>query len=308
MLKRLIVLIFLIALLVSGCATNPVTKESNFILFSEEQEIAMGKDYHPQIVKLYGEYDDKELAAYVDRVGQRVAAVTHRPNLDYTFTVLDSPIVNAFAVPGGYVYVTRGILENMNSEDELAGVLGHELGHINARHSMQQMSQQYGMMGVLMGMQIFGKKEDFEKWAPWVSAGAYLSLLNYGRDAEYQADKLGSEYSVAAGYSPRGNTDVLRMIRNLYDNEPSFVEELMATHPPPAARVDRARNTQKELEAEVGRLAEKEDEYKNQLANMVVGPNEQHGQIIGNAYLNKKYDCFIDYPSNYQTYLGQPGY
>ncbi|MFC1517107.1 M48 family metalloprotease [Candidatus Margulisiibacteriota bacterium] len=308
MIKQISLLLVISFLLVSGCATNPVSKESEFMLFSEQQEVEMGKEYHPQISKLYIVYDDPELIAYVDRVGLKVAAVSHRSNLDYTFTVLDSPIVNAFAVPGGYVYVTRGILERMNSEDELASVLGHEIGHVSARHSMQRMSQQYGLMGVFLGVQLFGNSEDFEQWSPWVNAGAYLTLLNYGREAEYQADRLGAEYAVAAGYSPKGSTDMLRMIRKLHDSEPNFIQELMATHPPPAVRVDRARHTQREFESDVGMLAEKDNEYKTAIAGMVIGPNLHHGQAIGNAYFNKAYDCVFEFPASYTTYIGQPGY
>ena len=124
-----------------GCTTNPVTGKRELNLLSESQEIALGRDSDPQIVATYGLYDDARLAAYVDSVGQRLAAVSHRPDLKFTFRVLDSPVINAFALPGGYIYVTRGILAHMNDEADLAIVLGHEIGHVTARHGASQYSR-----------------------------------------------------------------------------------------------------------------------------------------------------------------------
>ena len=121
-----------------GCATNPVTGKQNFVLMSEEQEIDLGKQYHTEVMKQYRVYDDPELTTLVKRLGREIAANSHRSNLEFRFTVLDSPEVNAFALPGGYVYITRGIIAYMNSEEHLAGVLGHEIGHVTARHSVRQ--------------------------------------------------------------------------------------------------------------------------------------------------------------------------
>jgi predicted Zn-dependent protease len=303
-----LVLMFVSILILSGCATNPVTRQSEFMVYSEQDENKLGKEYHPQVLEEYGAYDDKALAAYVNLVGQKVAAVSNRPNLDYTFTVLDSPIVNAFAVPGGYVYITRGLLEKLNSEDELAGVLGHEIGHVSARDGVRTMSAALGFNVLLVGASAVTNKEDFDAWAPWVAGGANLAFLNYGRDAEFRADELGSRYSTAAGYSPRGNTDVLRTLRRLGDIAPQSVEEFFATHPSSALRVDKSRVLQKELENEVGKIPERSDTYKTHIAGMVIGPNERHGQIIGNAYMNKMYDCRLDLPSSLtKTYLGEAG-
>ncbi len=129
-----------IVVLSSGCATNPVSGGKDFVLMSEDQELEMGRQYHQEVLKEMPVYEDPELQAYVNRIGQELAKKSHRHNLIYRFTVLDSPTVNAFALPGGYIYITRGILAYMNSEAHLAGVLGHELGHVTARHSVRQQS------------------------------------------------------------------------------------------------------------------------------------------------------------------------
>ena len=125
-------------LALGGCATNPVTGRSDIVTMSAAQEVEIGRKMHPQILQQYGRYSDEALQAYVNDVGQRIAKVSHLPNLQFTFTVLDSEEVNAFALPGGYVYVTRGILAYLNSEAELVAVLGHEVGHVTARHAVRQ--------------------------------------------------------------------------------------------------------------------------------------------------------------------------
>src|SRR5512139_1426600 len=137
----------------AGCATNPVTGDKDVVMLSEAQEIEMGRKAHPQVLQQYGRYDDENLQQYVNALGQRIAASSHRPNLQYTFTVLDSADVNAFALPGGYVYVTRGIMAYLNSEAELAAVIGHEIGHVTARHSVRQ---QTGATAAGVGAMVVG--------------------------------------------------------------------------------------------------------------------------------------------------------
>jgi predicted Zn-dependent protease len=136
-----------------GCATNPVTGGTDIVTMSEAQEIELGRKMHPQILQQYGRVDDEQLQQYVSEVGQRIAAQSHRPNLQYTFTVLDGDDVNAFALPGGYVYITRGIMAYLNSEAELAAVIGHEIGHVTARHSVRQ---QAGATAAGVGAMVVG--------------------------------------------------------------------------------------------------------------------------------------------------------
>ena len=126
---------------VSGCSVNPVTGKQDFVMISENQEIAMGKRYHAQVLQQMPPYQDAELLAYVQRIGDSLSTKSHRPNLFYRFTVLDSPDINAFALPGGYIYINRGLMAYLSTEEELAAVLGHEIGHVTARHSVRQISQ-----------------------------------------------------------------------------------------------------------------------------------------------------------------------
>jgi predicted Zn-dependent protease len=165
---------------------------------SEAQEIAMGKEADPQIVAQMGLYDNKELQAFITEKGKQMAAASHRPNLNYEFKIVDSDVLNAFAVPGGYVYFTRGIMAHFNNEAEFAGVLGHEIGHITARHSVaQQRNALLGQLGIIAGMVV---SPEFGRFAETASQGLGLLFLKFGRDAERESDKLGVEYSSKIGY------------------------------------------------------------------------------------------------------------
>src|SRR5687768_7895465 len=139
---RAIAALMVCALSVAGCSTNPATGKKQLAFVSEEQEIAMGREADQQVSQQLGLYDDPELQAYVSQLGKRLAADSERPNLPWTFRVVDDPIVNAFALPGGYIYVTRGLMSHLTSEAELVSVLGHEIGHVTGRHSVEQMSKQ----------------------------------------------------------------------------------------------------------------------------------------------------------------------
>ncbi len=191
-----------------GCATNPVTGSSDFVLMSEQQEIALGRQSHPQILKESPEYTNAQLAAYVQRVGAKLAAHSHRSNLIYRFTLLDSPDVNAFALPGGYIYITRGLLAYLNSEAELAAVLGHEIGHVTARHSVRQQSASTatGLFGaVLAGVTGVSAAGDVAN-----IAGTAL-VRGYGREHELEADRLGAEYLARSGYDPQAMLRVIHV-------------------------------------------------------------------------------------------------
>ena len=197
--KKAAVLCLGIALLAAACAINPVSGKRELMLISENQEIELGKETNAEIGQEYGFYADADLSRYVDSVGQSMIPYTHRPKLAYHFAVLDTPVVNAFAAPGGYIYVTRGILALMSSESELGAVLGHEIGHVNARHTVRQMSTQILVQaGLAVGSAL---NETFAKIAGVAGLGAQLLFLKFSRDDERQADGLGVQYARAVHYN-----------------------------------------------------------------------------------------------------------
>ena len=174
--------ILIVLLLLDSCAKNPVTGKTEFMLMSKEQEIAMGQQSDPEIVAFFGIYQDEQLQRFIDQKGEAMAAISHRPDLPFEFKIVDSPVVNAFAVPGGFVYFTRGIMAHFNNEAEFAGVLGHEIGHITARHSAKQYSNaMLGQLGLVAGTII---SPEFAQFADIAQQGLQLLFLKFGRDAE----------------------------------------------------------------------------------------------------------------------------
>ena len=194
----------------AGCALNPATGRSDFVMMSEREELELGQRYNEEVLKQYPRYADEKLQAYVQRVGERVARHSHRSQLNYRFTVVDSPDINAFALPGGYIYIHRGLLAYLNSEAELAAVLGHEVGHVTARHSVQQQSQSsaWNILGqaVAIGTGI-GAAADLTN----VLGGAFVR--GYGRDMELEADGLGAQYLARSGYDPQAMIEVVRVLK-----------------------------------------------------------------------------------------------
>jgi len=196
-----------------GCASNPATGGASVVVMSQGKEVQIGEEMHREILKGGGAYDDAELQAYVTRVGQRLAAVADRPDTKFTFTVIDSPDINAFATPGGYVYINRGLLAYLSSEAELAGVLGHEIAHVTARHAARQRAGSIttSVVAVTAGV-LTGSRDIMD------SAGMYGTELvrGYGREHELEADGLGARYMHLAGYEPEA---LLRVIGVLKDQE-----------------------------------------------------------------------------------------
>ncbi len=233
----------------TGCAVNPVTGDRNFTLMSEADEMRKGRQAATEISKAYDIYDGlPALQNYVNEIGQKLARKSHRPQLDYHFTVVDSPEVNAFALPGGHIYVTRGILAYLNSEAELAAVLGHEIGHVTARHSVQQYSAATaanvaaavgGLVAGIFVPQLGGQLAQGVQSLLGVTGSALLS--GYGRSHELEADRLGAEYLARSGYDPQAMIKVISVLKNqeLFDieaakqegREPRRYHGIFATHP-----------------------------------------------------------------------------
>ncbi|MBW1999899.1 MAG: M48 family metalloprotease [Deltaproteobacteria bacterium] len=227
-----------------GCATNPVTGKTQFMLITEEQEILIDRRNSPHQFSLdYGEVQDRKLGAYVERTGKSLARHTHRPHIPYRFKVVNATYVNAYAFPGGSVGITRGILLKLENEAELAALLGHELGHINARHTAEQMSK-----GALANLFVVGaatavglKSRGLGDLAATLGMlGAGMLLAAYSRDNEREADSLGMEYIVKGGYSPAGVVGLTDMLRGLSKRKPSAAQILFATHPMSDERYERA--------------------------------------------------------------------
>src|SRR5262245_46939179 len=215
--------IVLVAVLVASCATvvNPVTGESERTVMDEAAEVEQGKKAHPEVLAEYGTYNNPRVQAYVNELGQRLAKQSHRANLQWTFTVLDSPEINAFALPGGYVYVTRGIMAYLESEAELAGVMGHEIGHVTARHGAQRATrQQAAGIGVIAATVLGAVLEaggvsgatDLASQASQSAAAGYIA--SYSRDQESQADELGAEYLSRNRYDPQNMVDVIQVLKS----------------------------------------------------------------------------------------------
>lgn len=235
--------------LATGCAVNPVTGERQLMLVSEDQEVQMDRQYSPvQFSADLGVTQDKALNAYIDQTGQKMAAKTHRAHMPYNFHVVNATYVNAYAFPGGSIAVTRGILLSLENEAELAALLGHELGHVNARHSAQQMSKGSVTQAIVGGIaavagtqgQIYG---DMASQLGQVSAGALLA--SYSRDNEREADALGMEYMVRSGYNPQGMVGLMDVLRSLSKHDPSAIELMFATHPMSDERYSTAVETAK---------------------------------------------------------------
>jgi predicted Zn-dependent protease len=219
----------------AGCATNPVTGSTQFMTVSEEEEIQIDRQYSPmQFSDDYGPVQDTALNGYVSGVGRALASRTHRPNMPYSFRVVNATYINAYAFPGGSIACTRGILASLNDEAELAALLGHEIGHVNARHTAEQMSK-----GQVSNILVGGLSIIADVAAPGLGQvasslggfGAGAFLASYSRDNERQADALGTEYMVKAGYGPDGMVELMEMLNSLNKSKPSAIELMFSTHP-----------------------------------------------------------------------------
>lgn len=289
----------------AGCATNPVTGSSDFVLMTEEQEIALGRQMHPQILQEMSLYDNARLNTYVQRVGEQLAAKSHRPELIYRFTVLDSQDVNAFALPGGYIYITRGLLAYLNSEAELAAVLGHEIGHVTARHTVRQHSAATatGLIGAILagasGVQGAGDLANI--------AGTAI-VRGYGREHELEADRLGAEYLARSGYDPQA---MLRVIDVLKDQEsfeiqrakeegrePHVYHGLFSTHPDNDQRLQEVVGAANKLVAPDGDATNRAG-FLTQLDGLTFGDSEKEGIRRGNRFYHRDLDFALEFPAGW---------
>ena len=282
----------------AACAVNPATGERQFMLLSEDQEIEMGRDADGQVTEAYGLYPSDELQTFVRGIGEDLAARSERPQLPWSFKVVDDPVVNAFALPGGFIFVTRGILASLNSKAELAGVLGHEIGHVTARHSASQLSrQQLQQIGLGVGAAV---SSDFASAAGVLSAGFQLLNLRYSRGDESQSDELGVRYMSRAGYDPNALLSVFQTLA-LAAGGGGRLPEWQSTHPNPENREAKIR----ELVASSGQnysgYTSGRDEYLLRLDGLVYGVNPREGFFEGGLFRHPNLAFAMDFPPGWNT-------
>ena len=295
----------------TGCAVNPVSGETEMAFISEEKEIELGRKNDVEVRKQYGVYNDEKLQAYVDNIGQELAKRSHRPNIKYTFTVLDSPEINAFALPGGYIYITRGILAYVNSEAELAAVIGHEIGHVTARHGVQQYSKATATsIGFTIAtIMVPELRTDVSQQLLNVLGNAIIS--GYGREAELEADRLGAEYIARDGYRPSAMIDVISVLKNQEEfererakrenREPQVYHGVFASHPSADNRLQQV-VAQAESLKQAGRAngrAERQ-RYLDRMNGVVFGYSVSQGIRRNNHFYHKGLGLALSFPEGWQ--------
>ncbi|BCD85173.1 hypothetical protein PSm6_15800 [Pseudomonas solani] len=302
-----ILLLCLLLSLLTGCAVNPATGERNFVMMSESQELDLGSRYNQQIQKEYPRYADDRLQAYVQRVGERVAKHSHRANLNYIFTVVDSPDINAFALPGGYIYIHRGLMAYLNSEAELAAVLAHEVGHVTARHSVQQQSQSqaWNILGQAVAI------------GTGVSAAGDLTnvlggamVRGYGRDMELQADGLGAQYLARSGYDPQAMIEVVKVLKNQEEfardeakrkgqevPESGSYHGVFDTHPDNDTRLQQVVGPARALAG--GQQEVNRDAYLKAIEGLPFGDSTESGIQRGQQFYHVGLDFALRYPDGW---------
>ena len=290
----------LLAFVVS-CATNPVTGRREFTLMSEAQEIGIGRESDPQIKAEMGVYDDPELQKYVSDIGLRLAKLSERPNLPWQFTVVDQAAINAFAVPGGFIYVTRGILAFLGDEAELAGVLGHEIGHVTARHSAQQYTRALGGQIGLTALGIFVPAA--RPFGQISETALGLLFLKHGRDDELQSDQLGARYSAGAGWDPAGVPGMLSTLGRLDEaaGERKGIPNFLSTHPEPLARVEEIQPLVQQLKAGRTGLEADREALLRRVDGIVYGDNPAQGVTRGSTFLHPPLRFRIDFPDKWEV-------
>ena len=293
-------------LALGGCAVNPATGERQLSFVGEGQEIAMGRDADPGIVAQMGLYPDSAVQRYVRDLGLRMAAVSERPELPWTFRVLDDPTVNAFALPGGYIYITRGILTHLTSEAQLAGILGHEIGHVTARHSVNQMSRsQLAQVGLIVGMVV---SETVREYGGLAVQGLGLLTLSYGRGDELQADELGLRYMTRLGYDPSELAGVMEMLaRNseLSAGEGGRVPEWLSTHPNPENRVERIQAGIDAAPDYASASTVAAEPFMRRIDGMVFGEDPRQGYVADGIFHHPDLAFRFDVPSGWGLFNGR---
>src|SRR5438093_11118513 len=295
---------FWLAVTLAACATNPVTGKRELSLLSEAQEIQIGQAQDAQVRKEMGVYGDRELQRYISDIGVRLAQVSERPSLPWHFTVVDVPAINAFALPGGSLYVTRGILPFLDNEAQLAGVIGHESGHVTARHAAQQYSRSTGAeLGLILGTILVPQTRPLAQLG---ESGLGVLFLKYGRDDEAQADGLGVKYASRAGWDPAGIPQMLTTLGRVEgEGDKKGVPNWLSTHPAPEDRVQRVSAAVQQAEAGAERFTVERDAFLKRLDGIVYGDNPDQGVVRGARFLHAGLRFAVEFPNGWEINNGQ---
>ena len=291
-------------LFAAACATNPVTGRREFSLMSEDQEVQIGQEQDAQVRKEMGVYSDRVVQQYVSDVGLKLAQASERPNLPWHFTVVDVPAINAFALPGGYIYITRGILPFLQDEAQMAGVLGHEIGHVNARHTARQYSRSTASeLGLIVGSILVPQTRPFAQLG---ETGLGLLMLKNGRDDELEADSLGAKYAARAGWDPDGIPQMLTTLARIEEaSDDRGVPNWMQTHPVAEDRVQRVQAAVREAEAGSTKFTTDRDGYLKRIDGLVYGDNPDQGVVRGGTFLHANLRFAIEFPQGWDITNGQ---
>ena len=283
-----------------GCARNPVTGKNELSLVSESQEIQMGKEAAAQVQQSIGYYNDPALQAYVSGIGMKMAKASERPNLPWEFHVVNDASVNAFALPGGFIFVTRGLMTAINDEAELATVVGHEIGHVTNRHSVQQMSKaELAQVGLGIGSIL---SSDVAKLAGLASQGLSLLFLKYSRDAENQADKAGFRYALNQNYNVSEMANVFQTLDRMSQTSGGGkLPEWLSTHPDPGTRVQNTEQRLDTLSRSLANTITNRDVYLQHVAGMTYGEDPRQGFFEGSTFYHPDLRFQLTYPQGWQT-------
>jgi len=299
----------LCALALANCAVNPVSGNPNFVTMSESQEVSIGRSEDKKVRQQYGIYDDAALQRYVSDIGQRLAKSSHRAGLQYQFLVVDSPEINAFALPGGYIYITRGILAYLNSEAELAAVLGHEIGHVTARHSVQQISAATAANVGASVLQILVPQVRNSAGDLLVNVLGGALLSGYGREHELEADRLGAEYLARTGYDPQAMIKVVGVLKNqeLFDaevakaegREPRAYHGLFASHPDNDTRLQEVVREAAKFSSAENRI--NREEFLRRMERMVFADSPEQGIVRNNTFYHSNFGLTLQFPAGWKV-------
>ena len=286
---------------VGGCVKNPVTGGRQLALISESQEIAMGEASHPEVLAQFGMVQDNALQQYFSGIGANLAKVSHRPELPWHFTIVDSPVVNAFAVPGGYIYLTRGIIEHMNNEAEMASVVGHEIGHVTARHSVTQLSKQQ-LFGLGLGVGSI-LSPTFSQFSQLAEAGLGLLLLKFSREDERQADVLGIDYMTKVGYDPDQMSKFFQLMLSMEEESGKAIPSWLSSHPTTPERIQATSESAARVKqgSAVRDFKINANEFLPRLEGLVYGENPREGFVENGKFYHPDLRFQLDIPNGWKT-------